>query len=161
MSKIVVGVDGSRRSVKALDWAARYATATGSTLTAIACCEPLNPHVWVPHPAGEGDSLAPTRRHLKRLAAAVQKRHPELDVQTEVVEGSPGQALTEASRDADLLVVGNRGLGPVSGLLVGSVGMHCVAHAACPVVVWREKTPEKAAVGRSKPSSSAAPREGL
>jgi nucleotide-binding universal stress UspA family protein len=143
MNKVVVGVDGSHRSMRALQWATRYAVATGSTMTVIACCEPLNPNVWVPNFAGGRDSLAPTKQRLMRLVRDLQKRHPELTVDCDVVEGNPGKVLTERSSGADLLVVGSRGLGAVSGLLLGSVGAYCVSHAQCPVVVWRERATAK------------------
>lgn len=51
--------------------------------------------------------------------------------------GFPSQALVERSTSADLLVVGNRGLGGFKGMLLGSVSLRCVSHAACPVVVVR------------------------
>lgn len=140
MGKIVVGVDGSHRSLEALEWAARYAEMTGSVLIAITCCEPLNPDMWVPRSPRGQDAFAPTKRKLEHLAREVKKGHPKLILETQVIEGSAAKALEEASQGADLLVVGNRGLGGVSGLLVGSVGMHCVSHAPCPVVVLRAKT---------------------
>jgi nucleotide-binding universal stress UspA family protein len=140
MNRIVVGVDGSHRSVEALEWAARYGEMTGSAVTAISCCEPIKRDMWVPHsPPGE-DPLGPTKRKMKFLADEVMQRHPTLKLETKVIEGNAANVLEEASKGADLLVVGNRGLGGISGLLVGSVGMHCVSHAPCPVVVLREKS---------------------
>ena len=50
-------------------------------------------------------------------------------------EGSPAEILIEASRDADLLVVGSRGLGGFKGLLLGSVSQQCSQHARCPIVI--------------------------
>ena len=58
-------------------------------------------------------------------------------VQAEVAYGHPAVVLVEESRHAGLLVVGNRGHGQFTGMLAGSVSMHCVTHAACPVVVVR------------------------
>ncbi len=58
-------------------------------------------------------------------------------VQTDVAYGHPSQVLVEESQHADLLVVGNRGHGSFNGMLVGSVSIHCVTNAACPVVVVR------------------------
>lgn len=84
--------------------------------------------------------MGPTKRKMKFLADEVMQRHPTLKLETKVIEGNAANVLEEASKGADLLVVGNRGLGGISGLLVGSVGMHCVSHAPCPVVVLREKS---------------------
>jgi nucleotide-binding universal stress UspA family protein len=56
---------------------------------------------------------------------------------TEAVQGQAAGVLLHASRDADLLVVGSRGLGGFRGLLLGSVSRQCVDHASCPVVVVR------------------------
>lgn len=58
-------------------------------------------------------------------------------VQTEIAYGHPAQVLVDATRDADLLVVGHRGHGAFTGMLLGSVSMYCVTNAACPVVVVR------------------------
>jgi len=66
--------------------------------------------------------------------------HPTVVVETSVAEGSPGRALVEAAKGAELLVVGSRGRGGFAGALFGSVSLHCVSHAPCPVVVVRGKT---------------------
>ena len=58
-----------------------------------------------------------------------------VSVSRQVVRGHPANVLVEASRGADLLVVGSRGHGTVVGMLLGSVSHHCVLHAECPVVV--------------------------
>ncbi|MEU3985934.1 universal stress protein [Streptomyces sp. NPDC026672] len=58
----------------------------------------------------------------------------------QVVEGHPAAALTEAAKDAELLVVGSRGHGAFTGMLLGSVSHHCVHHATCPVLVVRADT---------------------
>lgn len=61
----------------------------------------------------------------------------DVPVEVRAVCAGPGRALVDASADADELVVGHRGLGGVTSALVGSVGLHCVLHAACPVTVTR------------------------
>jgi nucleotide-binding universal stress UspA family protein len=58
-------------------------------------------------------------------------------LETRVVQGNPAQVLVEEAVDADLLVVGHRGLGALASALIGSVGLHCVLHATCPVIVVR------------------------
>jgi nucleotide-binding universal stress UspA family protein len=62
---------------------------------------------------------------------------PRRMCRTEVAYGHPSQVLVEKSKTADLLVVGNRGHGAFTGMLVGSVSIHCVTNAVCPVVVVR------------------------
>ena len=67
------------------------------------------------------------------------ERHPSVAIISKVVNGHPAPTLVDASRSADLLVVGSRGHGELVGALLGSVGEHCVSHADCPVVVLRCK----------------------
>jgi nucleotide-binding universal stress UspA family protein len=136
-----VGVDGSADSVDALKWAARYAAATGAITTAVLA--------WH-YPAAVGQ--APTGVAPKAISDEVRAEMLEtLDkavadvfgtptppaVQTKVAYGHPAPVLVEESQNADLLVVGNRGHGKFTGMLVGSVSIHCVTNAACPVVVVR------------------------
>lgn len=73
---------------------------------------------------------------MRRTAVEeAQAADPEVDVQGELIEGRPASALLEAAGDADLLIVGSRGRGGFTGLLLGSVSAQCVHHAPCPVVV--------------------------
>ena len=74
----------------------------------------------------------------ERLDRALQEVAPEaegVEIERRVTEGSAAAVLIEASRDADLLVVGSRGHGGFTGLRLGSVSRQCVSHASCPVVV--------------------------
>jgi nucleotide-binding universal stress UspA family protein len=82
---------------------------------------------------------------LQRLQEATQARadearkaHPGLDVGVKVSLGSPASVLVEASANADMVVVGSRGMGGFRGLLVGSVGVQVASNAACPAVVVRK-----------------------
>lgn len=75
-----------------------------------------------------------------RLDATVREAlgaDPGVSVELEVREGNPAQQLIDASRGADLLVVGTRGHGGFAGMLLGSVSQHLAAHATCPVTVIR------------------------
>jgi nucleotide-binding universal stress UspA family protein len=142
--RVVVGVDGSAESVGALKWAAGYAAATGATVTAV-----LSWHY--PAPVGSAPvGVAPkavsdeVRAHMqevldKALAEVFGTSAPD-NVQTKLDYGHPAAVLVEESRQADLLVVGHRGHGAFTGMLVGSVSMHCVTNAACPVVVVRGRS---------------------
>ena len=64
--------------------------------------------------------------------------YPSLDIHAHVVEGHAGEVLVAASKPASLLVVASRGHRALAGVVLGSVGLHCVTMAACPVVVYRE-----------------------
>jgi nucleotide-binding universal stress UspA family protein len=127
--RIVVGVDGSENANRALEWAAVQAERTGALLEIHAAY-------------GAGNVLFPPSEvegAMRRLVenATKQARHVAPQVGTRAVtdKGPPAPALIEASDDADLLVVGSRGLGGFRGLLLGSVSQQCSTHARCPVVV--------------------------
>jgi len=134
---VVVGVDGSAESVAALRWAARYATATGARGRALLA--------WHYPGAVGGPPMekAPQAVHEQTdaqmhetLDVAIAKAGQEAaGVEKHTAYGHPAQALIEASNEADLLVVGRHGHGAFSGMLLGSVSIHCVTGAHCPVVV--------------------------
>jgi nucleotide-binding universal stress UspA family protein len=137
-SRIVVGVDGSPSSVAALGWAAQQAELTGATLEVLGSWEwPITYGAPIALPV-DYDPAADTRRELDDAIASVRAAHPNVDFRTTVVEGHPAPSLVEASKGADLLVVGSRGHGAFAGMLLGSVSEHCVANAFCPVLVMRE-----------------------
>ena len=86
------------------------------------------------------DPAADAQRLLDPVVERLQSAHPGLAVHAHVVEGHASEVLVEASRHAGLLVVASRGHGTFSGIVLGSVSQHCVTHAACPVVVYRQPT---------------------
>jgi nucleotide-binding universal stress UspA family protein len=133
---IVVGVDTSDSSKEALKWGAEQARLTGADLRVVMSWFLPAGAYWVALP-GDVDFEAETR---KALAATVEQAlgpDPAIPVEMVVVQGSPAPVLIEESQHADLLVVGSRGHGAFTGMLLGSVSEHCVSHAACPVVVVR------------------------
>jgi nucleotide-binding universal stress UspA family protein len=139
---VVVGVDGSEESVAALRWAADYAKAAGATVQALIAWH--YPDVAGAAPVGHAP---PPIRHESEdriratLDQAVRQVYPDpagAGVQTRLAYGHPSQALVEASKEASLLVVGSRGQGAFTGMLLGSVSMHCVTSASCPVTVVRQ-----------------------
>jgi nucleotide-binding universal stress UspA family protein len=88
--------------------------------------------------ASEMDTMdAGAREVVDRVLAVVGPTPEGVEVHGEPVRGTPGFALIEASRDADLVVVGSRGRGGFSGLLLGSTSAEVAAHAHCPVAVIR------------------------
>jgi nucleotide-binding universal stress UspA family protein len=134
--RIVVGVDGSPASERALEWAAAEAERTGSSLHLVSA--------WL-FPMALGYAFTTTvddvRRSaqgaLERAVARVANVAPGVPVSGETIEQAPGAALVAAAVGAELLVVGSRGLGGFQGLLLGSVSQFCTRHAACSVVVVR------------------------
>ncbi len=133
---VVVGVDGSDESVAALRWAGEYAAATGAKLRAILAWH--YPAAVGPAPVGVAPPVITeeVRQNMATaLAEAVARANPGAPVDQVIGYGHPVQVLVEASKEADLLVVGRRGHAAITGMLVGSVSIHCVTHAHCPVVV--------------------------
>ncbi|MEU9331538.1 universal stress protein [Streptomyces sp. NPDC048290] len=134
---VVVGLDGSRESRAAAEWAAREALALGVPLRLT--------HVWepIPEPFMKNPPLGvETQRHWservpREAAEGLRLRHPGLDITVELLSGRPAEALTGAADGAALLVLGSRGLSGVGGFMVGSVGHAVVARARRPVVLVR------------------------
>jgi nucleotide-binding universal stress UspA family protein len=125
---IVVAVDGSEHADRALRWAAEEASLEHRRLVVVT--------------AGEDPGSIPVD------AAAVARRlHSDLSVETLCVAGDPRDALIDLAKQAHLLVIGSRGRGPLSSLLLGSVSAAVSAQAACPVVVCRPTTDESPARG--------------
>lgn len=151
MQRIVVGVDGSPGSQRALDWAAEEAALRGVGLEVVTTYE--SEPEWAGLPADAGmtskqieavrDHVATaTRRaaeHAKGVAEKMIGRLPRTTHAEAVVIASqrPAEALVERSRDAEMLVVGSRGLGGFKTLMLGSVSQQCATHAHCPVVIIR------------------------
>lgn len=137
---IVVGVDGSDGSVGALSWACDRVSGTGGSVEAITTWQwPMSLGPAVPIPTGY-DPGGDAQIMLEAIVEPEADRYPSLTIRTRVIEGHPAEALVEASRHADLLVVGSRGHGGFAGMLLGSVSQHCAAHAASPVLIWRPRT---------------------
>jgi nucleotide-binding universal stress UspA family protein len=137
---IVVGVDGSPSSRKALNWAAAEAADHGAELLVVNVWE----HTLLP-PAGSvsvsehyvPDPSQSTTEELLRVIKEELGEQPPIQVQAEVKQGRPAKVLMEESAGADLLVVGKRGHGGFAGLVLGSVSQHVAAYAKCPVTVVR------------------------
>ncbi|MFE4974765.1 universal stress protein [Kitasatospora sp. NPDC056651] len=139
--RIVVGVDGSPASEQALSWAIDYARAVGGTVHAIAAWEYPAFYGW----AGQGvptvETFNPEEIAGKTLTDTVVKVAGDdagVRITESVTPGNAARVLLEAAKGAALLVVGSRGLGGFSGVLLGSVSRHLTEHAPCPVVVVRE-----------------------
>ncbi len=137
--RVLVAYDGSSSSAAALTWAAREAGSRGARLRVLFAADAEGADVGgaavlaeMAHAAGveiaeEGASWATT----------LDGGPPREAVETDVRLARPDRALVQASRGADLLVMGNRGRGAIAGALLGSVAFSVIAQAACPVVVVR------------------------
>jgi nucleotide-binding universal stress UspA family protein len=137
---IVVGVDGSAHSHKALTWAAAEAEDHGAELVVL--------NVWehtLPPPAGSvsvseryvPDPSQRTAEDLVKEITEVLGEDPPVVIQPHVKQGNPAKVLIDQAADADLLVVGTRGHGGFRGLVLGSVSQHVAGYAKCPVAVVR------------------------
>ena len=134
---VTVGLDGSAESRAAAEWAAREARLLSLPLKLVQVREPVPaPMAQAPLP-GAGTQLYRTERIPRETGEGIRLRHPGLDVTTEQLSGRPADVLVSAAKDAELLVLGSRGLGGVGGFMVGSVGLSVVAHADRPVVFVR------------------------
>jgi nucleotide-binding universal stress UspA family protein len=135
--RIVVGVDGSPSSLEALSWGARLADLTGSTLEVITSWEWPASYGWaVPSPV-DFDPESDIKRMLDAAIEHVHAAYPGLRIEPRVVSGHPAPVLVDASKGADLLVVGSRGHGEFVGMLIGSCSEHCATNAHCPVLIYR------------------------
>ena len=147
-SGVIVGYDGSEHASIAVDWAAQEAAARGVPLTLVSATTiPLEGMRFggsVLSPDAIDDLLERLRVGTEERADVSRAAHPGLEVHIKVALGSPASVLVEASANADLAVVGSRGLGGFRGLLVGSVGVQVASSASCPVVVIRKPPSESA-----------------
>ena len=138
MAGIVVGVDGSEGSTRALQWAVEEGRVRGCDVTAIFVLAHryVDPEWAALMPPPVEELRREAGRQLSEAAAKVDTTGVELRQEVVIAEGpGPSKSLLEAARGADLLVVGSRGRGGFQGLLLGSVSQQVLHHAPCPVVV--------------------------
>lgn len=137
--RIVVGVDGSPNSTAALEWAARWASATGAPVRAIHAWQ-YPPMAVTAHPGvGPPPSEVPhdvAQQHLAALIAAADLPR-DVVVEAHTREGLAAKVLLDEAATAGLVVVGARGHGGFLGLLLGSVSSAVVQHCTRPVAVIR------------------------
>ncbi|MGW5740485.1 universal stress protein [Amycolatopsis sp. NPDC003861] len=137
---VVVGSDGSPDSEAAIAFACEEAKLRGTALVAV--------HTWSdvladgmlrPHPLQEdpAEIVAAERGKLAEQVSGWQRKYPELAIELEVVRGRPVRTLLERGEDAQLIVVGSRGRGGFTGMLLGSTSQALIAHSPCPVAVVR------------------------
>lgn len=136
---ITVAVDGSESSAKALRWAAEEARLRHATLRVV--------HAWMIPALGSAGTYLPVEVYdqmpkdaaaiLDQQVADVLGEQPDIELERQVVEGLPSNVVLKAAQGAEMVVVGSRGHGGFTGMLLGSVSTALVHHAPCPVVVVR------------------------
>ncbi|GID32569.1 universal stress protein [Paractinoplanes brasiliensis] len=135
---IVVGADGTESSTIAVDWAAREAHRRNLPLRIVHAFD----FDWQGARYNIGtDFIDMARKVAEAVVAAAWDRArdiaPDITIETETVIGSATPRLLEVAGEAESIVVGSRGRGGFTGLLLGSVSQRVATHAACPVVVVR------------------------
>src|SRR5258707_7581353 len=136
VKRIVVGVDGSASSVRALSWAVEEAALKGAVVDAVIAWEwpPYFGSIgWVAPVEAFPEDLA--RQVLAETIAKAVGSEPKVEIRSKVVSGSPARVIVDASAGAEQLVVGNRGHGTIAGALLGSVSTAAAHHAQCPVTI--------------------------
>ena len=137
---IVVGIDGSDESARALEWAAEEAELRGTRMRVVSVWHvPVFVYSsgYTPMGSPSAEESSEHAAHTIAEGAAAELRDRGLDADAIVEYGSAAENLIEASAEADMLVVGSRGHGGFTGLLLGSVSTQCAQHAQCPVVIVR------------------------
>jgi nucleotide-binding universal stress UspA family protein len=129
---VVLGVDGSPDSEQAVAFAFAESARRRAELVAV--------HAWRPDRASSGRAPEAAERLLGQALAGPEDACPGVTVRREPVGGKASEVLIEASRAAQLLVVGARGRGGLAGLLLGSVSQDVMTRAHCPVVIVRTTT---------------------
>ena len=139
--RIVVGVDGSAAADEALRWAVAQARRTGDVVQAtIAWQYPISVggYGWGPAIMDDNtDFKSIAKRTVAEATERVSQSGGTVTIDQQVIEGYATKVLTDASANADLLVVGSRGHGTFADALLGSVSQHCAHHAKCPAVIVR------------------------
>lgn len=136
MERIVVGIDGSAGAARALRWAAEEARLRGASLDVV--------HAWhMPYFNGypyvtasfDYDILEEAARSTLDTAVEALDVDVRVPVERILVQGAAAPSILDVAKDADMVVVGSRGLAGFSGLLLGSVSHHVVHNARCTVAV--------------------------
>jgi nucleotide-binding universal stress UspA family protein len=151
---IVAASDGSEESLRAVDWAAREAVLRGAPLR-IVSAPGLLPRMAASQGHSEYETVSDVIRDesdyaLTAATARAAKAAPDLLIDADHLSGGPAEAVTEAGSGALMLVVGSRGVGAFTAMILGSVSRYAATHASSPVVVVRDEisaTPRQVGIG--------------
>ena len=142
MKKSVVGVDGSLPSQAALEFAAEEAAFRQARLLVV-CAWDL-PQAAIVIAGASQDMVEAFRKDAETIAgdavARAAKLYPSVSSESRAIEGHPSRVLLEEAREATLVVVGSRGRGGFSSMLLGSVSDEVVHHSPCSVIVVRPQS---------------------
>lgn len=143
-SPILVGVDGSEASMRAVDRAANMAGYTGAPVTIVVAWRKATKDALGNPPSGfasvddaSASHKAGAEHFVDRARERLLERTPDAEVDLLVEHGRPDEVLAKASADAGLLVVGARGRGDLASLLLGSTSRAVLHRAKCPVTIVR------------------------
>ncbi|MEV0584521.1 universal stress protein [Nonomuraea sp. NPDC050310] len=136
---IIVGVDGSRASHAAIEWAADDAARTKRPLCLVHAVDrwPYQVQRFPAAPDWPDPLLRGGQKVLAEAERIARARQPHVEVSAELREGAPAAELRERAAGVDEIVLGSRGLGGIAGAWLGSVSTHVAGQAHCPVVVVR------------------------
>ncbi|MBD5784920.1 universal stress protein [Cellulosimicrobium terreum] len=132
---VLVGVDGSTSSGRALDWAVREAAARSAVLRVVHVVHTSGSPFLDANPLPDDDVAGRGGCVVDAAIDRADRVDPSVPVEGVLRSGPPSEALLDAARDADLVVVGTRGLGLVGAVLLSSVGSRLASRAAAPIVV--------------------------
>lgn len=136
---VVVGVDGTGRSLKALMWAAHRASLHGVPLRIVHALPRLEADIPL-YPPGRFEEVQKYgREYVEEATSLVREAYPDMDLVTEMPMGTPAHVLLDESANAHAVVIGAKGE-DIGNLLLGSTALQLVGHAACPVVVVNHVT---------------------
>lgn len=136
-ANIVVGIDSSPQSARALELGLAEARRTGGTLLALhAYRYPPVAAAYAPNPGYNANSHREmAERTLAEALGDVEARNPDVKIERRIDHGPAARVLLAAADGAAALVVGARGMGGFTGLIVGSVSQQVMRHAHCPVLI--------------------------
>jgi nucleotide-binding universal stress UspA family protein len=139
MSGIIVGIDGSGHSQRALEWAMREAAIRHTPLTVLTVHEAIRGYYtsvvqYPDDPVKTQEAQKAAQAETDQVLAGLDEPRPE-SVTVRAVHGFPVEELVNAGRDADMIVLGSRGAGGFARLLMGSTASQVVQHAHCPVLI--------------------------
>jgi len=141
MPGIIVGIDGSAHSRRALEWAVSEAATRHAPLTVLTVHQAVanmwggSPVTYIGDPELTAQALKEVQKETDDVLDAADPASRPPSVTVRAVAGLPVEELLRAAEGADMLVVGARGAGGFKRLLLGSVSTHVTHHARCPVVV--------------------------